>query len=94
MLKCFSCSKDDHSFEESICALHSIPSVKEEETSTCTVILERWHDFIILEPDSHWVVWFGSLGSCQKPGGCTLPDFSRGRAIEVSKTYPFLIPIF
>ena len=25
-------------------------------------------------------------------GGCT--DFGRGRAIEASKTYPFLIPIF
>ena len=28
------------------------------------------------------------------PGGCTRPAFGRGRAIEVSKTYPFLIPIF
>ena len=38
--------------------MHCIPSqsVKEEEKSTCTFILEMWHDFIILEPDSHWVV--------------------------------------
>ena len=27
-------------------------------------------------------------------GGGTWPAFGRGRAIEVSKTYPFLIPIF
>ena len=42
-LKCFNCAADNYSFEESICALHSIPSVKEEEKSTCTFILEMWH---------------------------------------------------
>ena len=30
-------------------------------------------------------------GPCR---GGTRPDFGRGRAIEVSNTYPFLIPIF
>ena len=55
-LKCFNCSTDNYSFEESICALHSILSVNEEEKSTCKFIFEMSHDFIILEPDSHWVV--------------------------------------
>ena len=31
-------------------------SVKEEKKSTCKFIFEMSHDFIILEPDSHWVV--------------------------------------
>ena len=30
-LKCFNCSTNSYSFEESIRALHSTPSVKEEE---------------------------------------------------------------
>ena len=30
-LKCFSCSANNYSFEELICTLHSVPSVKEEE---------------------------------------------------------------
>ena len=38
-LKYFNCSTDNYSFAESICTLHSIPSAKEEEKSTCTFIL-------------------------------------------------------
>ena len=30
-LECFNCSTETNSYEESICTLHSIPSVKEEE---------------------------------------------------------------
>ena len=46
--------------------MHWIPSQvsKKEKKSTRTFILEMWHDFIILEPDSHLVVW--SLGSSKK----------------------------
>ena len=36
---------------------------------------------------------FSMPNSTLGPGGCTRPDFGRGRAIEVLKTYPFLIPI-
>ena len=44
-LKCFNCSTNDYSFEEPVSALHPIPSIKEKGKSTCTLILEVWHDF-------------------------------------------------
>ena len=34
------------------------------------------------------------LSPAEESRGCTWPDFGWWRAIEVSKTYPFLIPIF
>ena len=61
-LKCFNCSTDNYSFEESICALHSIPSVKKEEKSTRTV---HFGDVARLLRLIHTGL-FGSLGSCRK----------------------------
>ena len=47
-MQCFNCSANNYSFEESICALHSIPSVKKKmKTCTRSLILKMWHDFII-----------------------------------------------
>ena len=44
-----------------ICDLHSIPSVKEEEKSTCTFILERGMTLSFLS-----LIQTGSSGSCRK----------------------------
>ena len=67
--------------------MHWIPSQvsKKMKKSTCTFILEMWHDFIILEPDSHLVV-FGVVQKDPKDKTQGLSSLSFGSFCTILRT--------
>ena len=78
----------------------ALTQLKGCSTCSCSVMVQE-SQVRILHSESCQKVWnigerkgFDKAKKAIGPGGGTWPDFGRGRAIEVSKTYPFLVPIF